>query len=118
MASARSRKGSPNSSPSSAKKAASPRAKLSPKPTPKADPGGNPGLGVGRKAATKPATPRPSSSDPFAATREGISAIDSKLVELLNARAELVMEVGRIVLEDHAEALLANPEVRNAYLGG
>ncbi len=42
-----------------------------------------------------------------------------------NARAALklahrgyVMEVGRIVLEDRAEALLANPEVRNAYLGG
>ena len=29
-----------------------------------------------------------------------------------------VMEVGRIVLEDRAEALLANPEVCNAYLGG
>ena len=28
------------------------------------------------------------------------------------------MEVGRIVLEDRAEALLANPEVQNAYLGG
>ena len=28
-----------------------------------------------------------------------------------------VMEVGRIVLEDRAEALLANPEVRDAYLG-
>ncbi len=42
-----------------------------------------------------------------------------------NARAALklahrgyVMEVGRIVLEDRAEALLANPEVCNAYLGG
>lgn len=42
-----------------------------------------------------------------------------------NARAALklahrgyVMEVGRIVLEDRAEALLANPEVREAYLGG
>ena len=42
-----------------------------------------------------------------------------------NARAALklahrgyVMEVGRIVLEDRAEALLANPEVRDAYLGG
>ncbi|HOB61348.1 MAG TPA: ABC transporter ATP-binding protein [Candidatus Competibacteraceae bacterium] len=42
-----------------------------------------------------------------------------------NARAALklahrgyVMEVGRIVLEDRADALLANPEVRNAYLGG
>ena len=42
-----------------------------------------------------------------------------------NARAALklahrgyVMEVGRIVLEDRASALLNNPEVRNAYLGG
>ena len=42
-----------------------------------------------------------------------------------NARAALklahrgyVMEVGRIVMEDHASALLANPEVRDAYLGG
>ncbi|MDG4551974.1 MAG: ABC transporter ATP-binding protein [Candidatus Contendobacter sp.] len=42
-----------------------------------------------------------------------------------NARAALrlahrgyVLEVGRIVLEDRAEALLANPEIRNAYLGG
>ena len=42
-----------------------------------------------------------------------------------NARAALklahrgyVMEVGRIVLEDRAEALLANPQVREAYLGG
>ena len=42
-----------------------------------------------------------------------------------NARAALklahrgyVMEVGRIVLEDRADALLANPEVCSAYLGG
>lgn len=42
-----------------------------------------------------------------------------------NARAALklahrgyVMEVGRIVVEDRAEALLANPQVRDAYLGG
>ncbi len=42
-----------------------------------------------------------------------------------NARAALklahrgyVLEVGRIVLEDRAEALLANSEVRDAYLGG
>ncbi len=42
-----------------------------------------------------------------------------------NARAALklahrayVMEVGRIVLEDRAAALLANPDVCNAYLGG
>ncbi len=42
-----------------------------------------------------------------------------------NARAALklahrgyVMEVGKIVLEDSADALLANPHVRKAYLGG
>ncbi len=42
-----------------------------------------------------------------------------------NARAALqiatrgyVMEVGRVVLEDAASNLLANPEVQNAYLGG
>jgi len=42
-----------------------------------------------------------------------------------NARAALklaqrgyVMEVGRIMAEDCAEALLANPQVRDAYLGG
>ncbi len=42
-----------------------------------------------------------------------------------NARAALklahrgyVMEVGRMVLEDRAEALLTNPQVRDAYLGG
>ncbi len=42
-----------------------------------------------------------------------------------NARAALklatrgyVMEVGRIVMEDTAENLLANPDVQNAYLGG
>lgn len=42
-----------------------------------------------------------------------------------NARAALklahrgyVMELGRIVLEGSAEALLANPEVRTVYLGG
>ncbi len=29
-----------------------------------------------------------------------------------------VMEVGNLVLEDSAKALLANPEVQNAYLGG
>lgn len=29
-----------------------------------------------------------------------------------------VLEVGRIVLEDTAESLVTNPEVRNAYLGG
>jgi branched-chain amino acid transport system ATP-binding protein len=53
--------------------------------------------------------------------RAGVTVV---LVEQ-NARAALklahrgyVMEVGRIVLEDSAEALLSNPEVRNAYLGG
>lgn len=52
------------------------------------------------------------------------SGVTLVLVEQ-NARAALklahrgyVMEVGRIVLEDRAEALLANPEVRDAYLGG
>jgi branched-chain amino acid transport system ATP-binding protein len=53
--------------------------------------------------------------------RAGVTVV---LVEQ-NARAALklahrgyVMEVGRVVLEDSAEALLSNPEVRNAYLGG
>jgi branched-chain amino acid transport system ATP-binding protein len=52
------------------------------------------------------------------------SGVTILLVEQ-NARAALklanrgyVMEVGRIVLEDTAEALLASPEVQNAYLGG
>jgi branched-chain amino acid transport system ATP-binding protein len=52
------------------------------------------------------------------------SGVTILLVEQ-NARAALklahrgyVMEVGRIVLEDTAEALLADPEVQNAYLGG
>ena len=42
-----------------------------------------------------------------------------------NARAALrladrgyVMEVGRVVMEDAADKLLANPDVQNAYLGG
>ena len=42
-----------------------------------------------------------------------------------NARAALkiasrgyVMEVGKVVMEDDAKALLANPEVQDAYLGG
>lgn len=42
-----------------------------------------------------------------------------------NARAALkiasrgyVMEVGRIVMEDRAAALLVNPDIQNAYLGG
>ncbi len=52
------------------------------------------------------------------------SGVTIVLVEQ-NARAALklahrgyVMEVGKIVLEDQAEALLANPQVREAYLGG
>ena len=52
------------------------------------------------------------------------SGVTIVLVEQ-NARAALklahrgyVMEVGHIVLEDRAAALLANPEVREAYLGG
>jgi len=53
--------------------------------------------------------------------RAGVTIV---LVEQ-NARAALklanrgyIMEVGNIVLEDSAAALLANPEVRKAYLGG
>ncbi len=53
--------------------------------------------------------------------RQGVTIL---LVEQ-NARAALklahrgyVMEVGHIVLADSAENLLANPEVRRAYLGG
>jgi len=52
------------------------------------------------------------------------SGVTILLVEQ-NARAALrlanrgyVMEVGRIVLENTAEALLASPEVQKAYLGG
>ena len=53
--------------------------------------------------------------------RSGVTIV---LVEQ-NARLALkladrgyVLETGRIVLEDSAQALLADPEVRNAYLGG
>jgi len=53
--------------------------------------------------------------------RAGVTIV---LVEQ-NARAALklahrgyILEVGSIVLEDSASALLANPEVREAYLGG
>ena len=53
--------------------------------------------------------------------RAGVTIV---LVEQ-NARAALklahrgyILEVGNIVLEDSAPALLANPEVRKAYLGG
>ncbi len=35
-----------------------------------------------------------------------------------NGRTEASMEVGRIVNEDTAEALLADTKVRDAYLGG
>jgi branched-chain amino acid transport system ATP-binding protein len=52
------------------------------------------------------------------------SGVTMVLVEQ-NARAALklahrgyVLEVGRIVLEDSAQDLLANPEVQEAYLGG
>jgi branched-chain amino acid transport system ATP-binding protein len=34
------------------------------------------------------------------------------------AHSAYVLELGRIVLEDSASALLANPQVQNAYLGG
>ena len=34
------------------------------------------------------------------------------------AHREYVMEVGKIVLQDSAEILLANPEVGDAYLAG
>jgi len=61
----------------------------------------------------------------FASVREindrGVTVI---LVEQ-NARAALkiasrgyVIEVGKVVMEDRAEALLANPDVQAAYLGG
>jgi len=53
--------------------------------------------------------------------REGVTVV---LVEQ-NANAALriahrgyVMEVGRIVLQDQAQALLNNPDIRRAYLGG
>jgi len=39
-------------------------------------------------------------------------------VALKLAHRGYVMELGRIVLEDSAKRLLANPEVQNAYLGG
>jgi branched-chain amino acid transport system ATP-binding protein len=52
------------------------------------------------------------------------SGVTVVLVEQ-NARAALrlahrgyVMEVGRVVLADTAQNLLANPEVHSAYLGG
>jgi branched-chain amino acid transport system ATP-binding protein len=52
------------------------------------------------------------------------SGVTVVLVEQ-NARAALklahrgyVLDVGRLVLEDRAERLLNNPQVRDAYLGG
>ena len=39
-------------------------------------------------------------------------------VDLKLAHREYVMEMGNIVLQDFAERLLANPEVRDTYLGG
>ena len=39
-------------------------------------------------------------------------------VALRLAHRGYVMEVGRIVLEDSSEALLSNPDVQHAYLGG
>ncbi len=61
----------------------------------------------------------------FATVREiNKSGVTIVLVEQ-NARLALkladrgyVLELGKIVLEDSAKALLANPEVQNAYLGG
>ncbi|WP_031385936.1 ABC transporter ATP-binding protein [Desulfonatronum thiodismutans] len=61
----------------------------------------------------------------FATVREiNKSGVTIVLVEQ-NARLALkladrgyVLELGKIVLEDSANALLANPEVQNAYLGG
>lgn len=87
MASARSGKGSSKSPRRSAKSAPSPRSKST--------------RNTRGSGADRQAPPKPSPGDPFAATREGISAIDAKLVELLNARAELVMEVGRIKRESN-----------------
>ncbi len=56
-----------------------------------------------------------------AINKSGVTVV---LVEQ-NARAALklanrgyVLEVGRVVMEDDAKALLANPDVQNAYLGG
>ena len=61
----------------------------------------------------------------FATVKEiNKSGVTIVLVEQ-NARLALkladrgyVLELGKIVLEDSAKALLANPEVQNAYLGG
>jgi len=34
------------------------------------------------------------------------------------ARRGYVLETGRVVLEDHADSLLQNAQVKDAYLGG
>ncbi len=60
---------------------------------------------------------------------DSIRLINSRGVTVIlveqNARAALklatrgyVIEVGKVVMEDRAEALLANPEIQTAYLGG
>ncbi len=61
----------------------------------------------------------------FDTIREINKSGDTVVLVEQNARAALklahrgyVMEVGNIVLEDDANALLANPSVREAYLGG
>ena len=53
--------------------------------------------------------------------RSGVTVVlveQNARVALKLAHRGYVMEVGNIVLQDSAEALLANPEVRDAYLGG
>jgi len=53
--------------------------------------------------------------------RTGVTVVlveQNARVALKLAHRGYVMEVGNIVLEDSASALLANPEVQNAYLGG
>ena len=53
--------------------------------------------------------------------RSGVTVVlveQNARVALKLAHRGYVMEVGKIVLQDSAEALLANPEVRDAYLGG
>ncbi len=66
---------------------------------------------------------------PVSVTFSSIRQINGASVTVMlveqNARAALklahrgyVMEVGRIVMADSAKALLTNPDVANAYLGG
>lgn len=53
--------------------------------------------------------------------RSGVTVVlveQNARVALKLAHRGYVMEVGNIVLQDSAEALLSNPEVRDAYLGG